>query len=381
MKNKQVIILLSLFITIWLFPTQSLLAFSPNTTAKGAVVLEVSSGRILFQKNAYLKMPMASTTKIMTAILAIEQGNLKDTVMISDRAAGVEGSSLYLIKGEKISLENLLYGLMLRSGNDAAVAVAEHVGGNVEDFVAMMNQKALEIGAKDTHFTNPNGLHDDAHYTTAYDLALLSAYAMKNPTFRTIVSTKSIKITGEGLSDTRSLQNNNDLLWQYKGGNGIKTGYTTVSKRCLVSAASRSGMQLVCVVLNCQSWFEESMALLDYGFTEYKPTTILKTNENMGQINVINGYAKTVSLKLKKEINIPLKEGEMDQVLINLYLPTTIKAPIKKGDKIGSAVIHLGKEISMQEDIYATENIHENAWLPNIQKILAYWVTADRNTP
>ena len=206
---------------------------------------------------------MASTTKIMTAILAIEMGDLADVVTVSPRAAGVEGSSIYLERGEKLTLEDLLYGLMLRSGNDAAVAIAEHIGGTVENFANLMNRKAYQIGARNTHFVNPHGLHDDKHYTTAYDLALISAYAMENPVFRVIVSTKQKKIPWEGRNYSRVLQNKNALLWDYEGANGIKTGYTKISRRCLASAALRFGMQLVCVVLDCQPWFEDSMALLD----------------------------------------------------------------------------------------------------------------------
>ena len=190
----------------------AVLSAPPSTAARAAVVMEASSRRVLYAKNPHMKLPMASTTKIMTAILAIEMGNLEDVVTVSPKAMGVEGSSIYLAKGERLTLEQLLYGLMLRSGNDAAVAIAEHIGGSVENFVRLMNRKAVQIGARNTNFVNPHGLHDDMHYTTAYDLALISAYAMQNPVFRTIVSTKYKKIPWEGRSYDRVLQNKNALL-------------------------------------------------------------------------------------------------------------------------------------------------------------------------
>lgn len=189
------------------------------------IVLEKDSGRVLYQKNAEKQMPMASTTKIMTAIVALEQGDPAAQVQISPAAAGVEGSSMYLETGEKLTLEELLYGLMLSSGNDAAVAIAEHFGGT-EAFVGLMNQKAQEIGANNTHFANPNGLPDDTHYSTSHDMATITAYGLKNPKFAEIVATKSYQIAGEGKAYTRTLTNHNKLLNICEGCIGVKTGFT-----------------------------------------------------------------------------------------------------------------------------------------------------------
>lgn len=198
----------------------------PDIHAQAYALVEASTGRILLESNAAEHLPMASTTKIMTCILAIENGNLDTIVQVPDEAVSIEGSSIYLQYGETISLRDLLYGLMLASGNDAAVTIAIHIAGSVEAFAEMMNQKAVEIGAADTHFVTPNGLPDENHYTTARDLALISAYAMQNEVFRQIVGTSSMNLAQDDDSPARYLRSKNKMLYQYDGGNGIKTGYT-----------------------------------------------------------------------------------------------------------------------------------------------------------
>jgi D-alanyl-D-alanine carboxypeptidase (penicillin-binding protein 5/6) len=210
-----------------------------GVSAQSAILIEASTGRVLLEQNAYERMPMASTTKLMTAILALEKCDTEETVVVSENASGIEGSSIWLSAGEHMSLSDMLFGLMLSSGNDAAIAVAEHVAGSVTDFVAMMNAKAAEIGAYDTHFANPNGLHADDHYTTAFDLSLICAYAMRNPYFCEIVKTQYKTIPWEGHEWDRVVKNKNKLLWNYEGGNGIKTGYT--DGRAGASARRRCG--------------------------------------------------------------------------------------------------------------------------------------------
>lgn len=346
----------------------------PSTAARAAVVMEVFSKRVLYAKNPHMRLPMASTTKIMTAIVAIEMGNLDDVVVVSPRAVGVEGSSLYLAKGERLTLEQLLYGLMLCSGNDAAVAIAEHVGGSVENFVRIMNKKAVQIGAKNTNFVNPHGLHDNMHYTTAYDLALISAYAMQNPVFRTIVSTKYKKIPWEGRSYDRILQNKNALLWNYEGANGIKTGYTKASRRCLASAALRDGMQLVCVVLDCQPWFDDSAALLDYGFANFKPYTVISKEQVMGYIPVRDGYEAQVTAICREDIVLPIKEGEEKEISVEVKLPKYLKAPVKAGTKVGYVKVTLGDEVSIRKDLYTVTDIKENTIRSNLKRIIDRWL-------
>ena len=206
-------------------------------SAGGVMLMDACTHKVLYAKNAHEKLPMASTTKIMTAILAIETGKLDALVTVPKEAYGVEGSSMYLRLGEKISLRDLVYGLMLVSGNDAAVAIAINVGGSIAGFAALMNEKAKALGAQNTHFVTPNGLHDAEHYTTAYDLALIASYAMQNETFREIVGTTYYRtVTGE---ITRTVKNKNKILWEYEGGNGVKTGYTMAAGKCLVFSAER----------------------------------------------------------------------------------------------------------------------------------------------
>ena len=237
-------------------------ASSYYSSAKGCVVMETTTKRKLYAKNENQKMPMASTTKIMTAITAIENcDDLDEEFEVSPKAVGVPGTSLYLRKGDVYSTRELLYALMLISGNDASVAIAEHVAGSTSEFVTLMNELAKKTGATSSHFANTHGLDADGHYTTAYDLALITSYALENDTFREIVSTKNTKITnGDGTN--RYLKNKNKLLFTLDGCIGVKTGYTDDAGRCLVSAIERDGMRLVCVVLNCRPMFEESAVLL-----------------------------------------------------------------------------------------------------------------------
>jgi len=218
-----------------------------GTSAVSAIVIETSGNSVIYQKNAYKKMPMASTTKIMTALCAIEAGNIDRTVTVNPNAVGIEGSSIYLQKGEKLTLRDLLYGLMLNSGNDAAVAIAYEVSGGIDEFALLMNKTAQKIGCKNTHFENPSGLDGKEHYTTAYDLAIITSYAMKIPAFADIVSTYRKSIPNGDKTYERQLKNHNKLLNMYDGCTGVKTGYTKKCGRCLVSSAKRDGVELVAV--------------------------------------------------------------------------------------------------------------------------------------
>ena len=232
------------------------------TSAKAMAVIEASTGRLLYEKSKDLKLPMASTTKICTAITVIENcDNIEKTVTVPDKAVGVEGSSIYLQKSEKVKIIDLLYGLMLQSGNDCAEALAITVGGSIEHFAAMMNETAAKAGATNSNFVTPHGLHDDNHYTTAYDLALISAYAFKNPVFEQIVSTKKHIMPWEGRNYPRVIVNKNKILSTYEGGDGVKTGFTKKAGRCLVSSATRDGMRIIAVVLNCGPMFEDCASL------------------------------------------------------------------------------------------------------------------------
>ena len=242
---------------------------SSFASAQAEIAMELSTGTVLSESNAHARLPMASTTKILTAIIIIDDCDLDEEIVVPDEAVGVEGSSIYLEREEKIDIRDLLYGLMLRSGNDSAVALAIHHSGSTEKFAAVMNERAREIGAKNSNFKNPSGLPDDEHYTTAYDLCTIACYAMKNEVFKEIVSTKNY--TGK----YKSFVNKNKILYKYEHANGIKTGYTLKAGRCLVSSAEQNGMDIVCVVLNCPEMYEQSIDIFEYCFKKYR---LLKLN-------------------------------------------------------------------------------------------------------
>lgn len=280
---------------------------SPAISAEGAVLIDVESGRILFEINSDKQMRIASLTKIMTSIVAIESGDLNDIVTTSDRAFGVEGSSIYLKKGEKLSLENMIYGLMLRSGNDAAVAIAEHVGGSLEGFVYLMNEKAMYLGLENTHFMNPHGLDHDEHYSTPEDMAKLTAYALQNPKFQEIVSTKVRTAPLEGEKWDRKWLNKNKLLYRYQYADGVKTGYTKISKRCLASSATKNGHQLAIITLNAPDDWNDHIKLFEYGFNTYEHIELVKAGE-------IIASEKGYDVIASNTFTFPLKETEKELI-------------------------------------------------------------------
>lgn len=341
-----------------------------DISARAAVVMDVKTGRVLFSKNADEKLSMASTTKIMTVLVAIESGRLNEMVTVSRKAASTEGSSIYLRENERITVEELLYGIMLRSGNDAATAVAEHLGGSTEGFAKMMNAKAKEIGAFNTSFANPHGLDHPEHYTTAYDLALITCYALKNPKFAEIVSTKRKTISGPpDVEWDRSMMNKNKMLWQYQGGDGVKTGYTKKAGRCLVSSATKNDWQLCSVVLNCGPMWEESSALLDYCFSNYSQQKLVDSTETYQQLKVIGGKKDLVALKPAEDIYMPISSEELNDVVLLQSLDFNNRAPIYKGTKAGELKIYIGKDVVGTVDLLYDETIQSQNPMYYMQKI------------
>lgn len=284
----------------------------PSTHAQSAALIDVTSGRILYSKDGDKELRIASLTKIMTAIVAIEQGKLDDKVKVSSTAFAKEGSSLYLKLGEEMTLENMLYGLMLRSGNDAASAIAEHVGGSEEGFVLLMNQKAEEIGLKHSHFMNPHGLDADGHYSTANDLARLTAYALHNPVFKRIVATEDKSAPNPNESWEYSWHNKNKMLRLYEGADGVKTGYTKKAFRCLVSSATRNGQQLAAVTLNDGDDWNDHARMLDFGFENFPLVEIAQKEQPVANMDVITGRGFTY----------PLAESEKSGITKKLVLTT-----------------------------------------------------------
>ena len=311
-------------------------------SAKSAVLIDGMSGRILYGHNAYEKLPMASTTKIMTGLIACESGKLKENVKTSAVASGTEGSSLWLKIGETQTLENLTYGLMLKSGNDAAVAIAEYLGGSIDAFSLLMNKRAMGIGAVNTNFKNPHGLDAEEHYTTAYDLALIAREAMKNDTFRKIVSTKNYTIPQEGEKWDRALKNHNKLLWQYEGCNGVKTGFTKKCGRCLVSSAERNGMRLICVTLNASDDWNDHKYLLDYGFTNYKGKTVAKKGEKVTEVLYDDKHKRTVNIIYGDDYAVMV--GNNDVITTQIEMKN-ITPPLEKGGSAGVMKIYCNGEL------------------------------------
>ncbi|MBH0329296.1 peptidase S11 [Brevibacillus brevis] len=289
-------------------------AAPPGLSAEGAALIDVESGRILYSKNGTKKMRIASLTKTMTAIVAIEMGKLDAQVTVPPQAVGVEGSSIYLKNGEKLTLEELLYGLMLRSGNDAAVTIATHIGGSVPGFTYLMNEKAAMIGMEHTNFTNPHGLDDsNQHYSTPEDMAKLSAYALHNPVFRQIVSTKVKDISWEGEQWDRRLLNKNKMLHLYNGADGVKTGYTKLAKRCLASSATRNGRQLATITLNASDDWNDSAKLMDWGFANYPLQELVKNGQEVKPDTPVTLEAGT-HLVTTNAFQYPLQTVEIEAI-------------------------------------------------------------------
>lgn len=311
-------------------------------SAECACVIEQTTGEIVFEKNADMHHPMASTTKIMTAIVALENSNPDDIVTASHNAVYQEGSSAYLREGDCVYMQDLLYGLMLNSGNDAAVAAAEHVSGDTALFAELMTKAAKDIGANDTSFVNPSGLYDENHYTTARDLAIISSYAMKNPNFREIVKTRTKEITTVNTGVKMYFSNHNKLLKKYDGANGIKTGYTKKSGRCLVSSAERGGVELIAVTLNAPNDWKDHESMLDYGFSKISSKKIL----DKGEVFCSRKVGGTEIYPVCAEELIVPDFGRMSDYELVTHISSKIKPPINVGDKVGVCdVVYKGKTI------------------------------------
>ncbi|HHU42877.1 MAG: D-alanyl-D-alanine carboxypeptidase family protein [Bacillota bacterium] len=323
----------------------------------GMAVVEVTTKRTLFESNANQRMPMASTTKAMTALVVLENSELDEMVTVPRQAVGVEGSSIYLKEGEKLTVKELLYGLMLRSGNDAAVALALHVGGSLDGFANMMNEKAKQLGLKNTHFTNPHGLHDDNHYTTAYDLAICSAYAMQNKDFAEIVGAKSYTINSP--QGKRYLVNKNKILTTYEGGTGVKIGFTKKAGRCLIASSEREGLKVVAVVLNCGPMFQECSRLMDKAHNEYKMVKVFEKGERLSKLLVDGGREKFVDAVINEDIMLPMKKDGSDKFSFKLILPDKLDAPIKKDMKVGEIEISLNDCLHFSQSIYTIKDINK----------------------
>ena len=347
------IILVCLLIFLWGFD-----ACAMELSAESACLVVAKTGEVVYAKNENAKMRMASTTKIMTALLATESGKMEEVASVSKTAESQEGSSIYLRAGEKIVLRELVYGLMLNSGNDAAIAIAEHISGSVDAFSEDMTERAKEIGAKNTSFKNPNGLDEDGHYTTAYDLALIGAEAMENAEFAKIVSTKSKTAKTEN-GNILYFTNHNKMLKLYDGAVGVKTGFTKASGRCLVSAAERDGVLLVAVTLNAPDDWNDHKKMLDYGFERVSLTPVVKNNQILkkeGEYTYISG----------ENINIPQMSDNRYEV--KLHLPKEFPVPVSEGEKVGFGEVFLSDKYVDNFDILSGISVEEKPPQKNFLK-------------
>lgn len=314
-------------------------------SARRAYVLDAVSERVLFERNATEQSLIASTTKIMTALVVCEQCNVLDRMRIPKEAVGIEGSSMYLREGEVLTLQELLYGLMLSSGNDAAVALAIYCGGTVEGFAEMMNDKARILGMTGTHFENPNGLDSPGHYSTARDLAELASYAMENPIFAKTVSAKSVKI-GE-----RYLTNHNKLLWRVEGAEGVKTGFTKAAGRILVSSATREGRRIIAVTIDDPDDWRDHAALLEEGFARYTVRTVITQGQKLGTVEVLGGESQRVEVLAAEDFSYALAQEEHPQTA--LPGPGFVYAPAVEGADAGCAYVLInGKAVGKVPVVY-----------------------------
>lgn len=347
--------------------------------SKGIILYDAYSGRILYGENVDEKLPMASTTKIMTLIVALENANLEDMVIVSKNASKAPKVKMYLSEGEEIKLEYLLYALMLESSNDAAIAVAEHIGESVENFCDMMTAKAKELGAINTSFKTPNGLDAEGHYSTPRDLAIITSYGLQNEKFVEITNTKAKTFSSN--KKEYSVNNKNRLLSEYNGANGVKTGFTGLAGQCFVGAAKRGDMQLVTVVLQSgwgtsgkeQKWID-TKRLLNYGFDNYKYYKIIESEQQIGEISILNSKTTNLPIYINSDLLLPLTEEERENIKLVPIFQKDFEAPLEEKQVVGKVEVRLGEEVLKTIDIYVKDGAILNTLEYNIKKIIEFWL-------
>ncbi len=337
MRKKLITAFLCVLITALCAPGAAAMKLDGVTvSAKSAILINSQTGEVLYEKNPDDKMLIASTTKIMTAVVVLDKCGMDDIVEVSPDAANVEGSSAYLRAGEKLTVRELLYALMLSSGNDAAAALAIHVSGSIEKFAGDMNAKAKELGLENTSYKNPHGLDAEGHYSTARDLAKLTQYALKNNDFKDIVSTKTAAV------GSRSLTNHNKLLWNIDGAIGVKTGYTKAAGRILVSAVERNGISYICVTLNDPDDWDDHTNIYNKVFSQIEQRTVCRAGEVLDTVSVVSGDKETVNVVYKNDVTLSVQTGT--EITAEVELPQFIYAGVEKGDTAGRVTYYSGEE-------------------------------------
>ncbi|MDO4543011.1 MAG: D-alanyl-D-alanine carboxypeptidase family protein [Clostridia bacterium] len=345
---------------------------APAVSVQGACLMEATTGRVLYEHNADQGLPIASTTKIMTALLAIENCNLDELVAIDDEAVGTEGSSMYLGYDETLSVRDLLYGLMLTSGNDAAVALAIHIAGSVEDFATMMNEKAKSLGCENTNFVTPNGLHNSNHYASAMDMSLIASYAMQNEDFAKIVGTTYHETETGAVS--RTLKNKNKILWEYEGGCGVKTGYTIAAGKCLVFAAERDGLLLVGTVINCPDMWNGAKNMLDFGFENFEMTTLVDAKTWKASVSVEDGEKKELAAVVEKSIMYPTKKNGEDTVSVSFECVKSLTAPVELNSELGTIRVLVNGQIVGERRLIASQSVDKLGFWYYLMEVLERFI-------
>ncbi|NMP20807.1 D-alanyl-D-alanine carboxypeptidase family protein [Sulfobacillus harzensis] len=327
----------------------------PSVSARAAILVDARTGAILYEKNAFMQLDPASTTKMMTALLVIEHGGLNRVVTVSKRADYTPGSSLHIQKDEQYTRLDLLKGLLLRSGNDASVALAESEAGSVEKFVAEMNVKAQQIGAFNTAYENPNGLTKPGHYSSAYDLALIARTALRYPLFREIVKSSEAQVTELKRHRSRTIHSTNQLLYGFPGGDGVKTGTTDAAGKCLVGSATRDGRQLIAVVLNSGNRYGDASRLLNYGFREWSLVEAVPANKRLAEAEVRRGQIQTVGLETRRPVWVDVPVGGTYQVY--LAAPRVLSAPVDRKKAAGFASVEVAGQPPARQALYPRRTI------------------------
>lgn len=385
---KKIVFLL-VFILLFTYTT----AFADNLSLEGeaAILMDFDTKEILYEKNMDMRLYPASTTKIATAILALELGKLNEIVTVDQEIVDLtEGSHIALEPGEKLTLEQMLNALLIPSANDAALSIAKHISGSIDGFVNLMNEKAKVLGATNTNFVNPNGLHEDDHYSSAHDIALFAQYAMQNETFKNIVNTVTYEIPPTNLKEeTRYFKNTNRLLsdhtkiyvddnyipTKYEGASGVKTGTTSQAQFCLSSYAEKNGQRLIAVILksSVHGVYSDTHKLLNYGFNNFDNTTIAFKNEFIENIEIKDGVQTYVAGVLNEDFVYPLLNGNMDKIEMKLNLRESLVAPINKGDTLGNVVYNLDGEPIGEKEIISTMDVELDPMTKTSNKILSKW--------
>lgn len=334
--------------------------------AVSAIAIDSISGRVLFEQNGYSLLPIASTTKIVTALVALNYGKLDSEFTVSKNAASIRGSKVGYKENEKITLHELLYGLMFKSGNDAAITIAEGIGGSIEGFCKLMNEYCLEIGMINSNFESPHGLDSKNHYSTAYDLAIATKKAKEIPTFNEIVSSKVVPANKYNF--TREYQNINKLLYQMPNANGVKTGYTGGAGKCLVSSVNKGEGDIIIVTLNCTPRWEETKKIFNYVDENYEYKKIASKDEILDTVKIKDG-TEDLEVKLKKDIVLPVKKDE--KINMNINLPTSVIYPIKENDVVGSLIISNENGELLYEQLVSNKDINEKSFYEKLKDKMA----------